>query len=141
VEGVNVERIEADAHEATTVVDGPTRPVKRVHPFRGLFWGLVFGTGLAGVLIVTTTITVSIVGVIAVVVVGLVAGVVWGVAGPAKQPKGPPPRGSVPVEQVLSTRFDDFDALTAPGPGGLSHAPAEQGDRGVGAANGDQPRS
>lgn len=113
---------EPEGGSTATVVDETNRTVKRLHPVRGLFWGLVFGLGLAGVLIVTTTITVSVVGVIAVLAVGLVLGVLWGAFGPAKQPKGPPPPTQVIVEQAPSTRFDDFTAPADSAPDGAERS-------------------
>lgn len=104
-----MERIELDGTTSTTlVIDDEHHTVKRVHPFRGLFWGLVFGVGLAGVLVFSATITLSVLAVVAYVVVGLVVGVVWGVVGPARKPKGPPPSTRVVVEQLPTSRFDDF---------------------------------
>ena len=102
-----MERIELDGTETAVLVGDEPTTAKRLHPFRGLFWGLLLGIGLAGVLIVTTTITVSLVSVIVVLVGGLFVGVVWGLVGPAKSPKGPPPTTRVLVEQASPTRFDD----------------------------------
>lgn len=125
VEGTNMERIELEGNQSI-VIDESDRTVKKLRPFRGLFWGLVFGIGLAGVLIVTTTITVSVLGIVAVLVVGLFVGVVWGVLGPAKKPKGPPPSTRVIVTQVPTSRFDDFGT---PAPTGAAPLGAPAADR------------
>lgn len=103
-----MERIDVNGPE-TVVVDEHDETVKKLRPFRGLFWGLLLGIGLAGVLVFSATITLSILAVVVCIVVGLVVGMVWGLVGPAKQPKGPPPSTRVVVQQVPGSRFDDFD--------------------------------
>jgi hypothetical protein len=79
---------------------------KQIHPVRGALWGLLFGVGLAGVLVLTTLITLELVTVLGVVVVGVVAGIAWGSLGPARPPKGPAPPQMLVVEQVVSSTFD-----------------------------------
>lgn len=103
-----MERIEING-PGSVVVDERDETVKKSRPFLGLFWGLLVGIGLAGVLVFSATITLSILTVVACLVVGMLVGVVWGVVGPAKKPKGPPPSTRVIVQQVPSSRFDDFD--------------------------------
>lgn len=88
--------------------------VKKTHPIRGFFWGLVFGIGLALVLVITTVISLSLVNLIIVVVAGLVLGVAWGLFGPAKAPKGEPPSSAVPPPPT--SRFDDRPAGEMPDP-------------------------
>lgn len=117
----------------TVVVDEQDETVKKLRPFRGFFWGLLIGIGLAGVLVFSATITLSILAVIACIVVGLFVGVVWGVLGPAKKPKGPPPSTRVVVQQVPASRFDDFDPPSAPA------EPATDGDTGEAPAPADTP--
>lgn len=61
------------------------------HPIRGFIWGLVFGLGVAGLLIVFSIVPLSIPNLIIYPVVIAVAGTLWGLFAPPKKPKGPEP--------------------------------------------------
>jgi hypothetical protein len=61
------------------------------HPVRGLLWGLVFGLGLAFVLVFTTIIVFARLPVLTTIAIGTAAGLIWSVIGPPRTPKSPPP--------------------------------------------------
>jgi hypothetical protein len=86
----------------------PPATVKRAHPVRGIVWGLLFGIGLAAVLVITTVISLDLLTVVIVVVAATIVGVLWSIFGPATPPKGPPPTPKRPAPPTPS-RFDDFD--------------------------------
>ena len=71
--------------------------VKQTHPIRGLLWGILFGLGLAVVLVVTSVIPLELSQMAIVAVVGIAIGVAWGLFGPAKAPKGSAPAGVAPT--------------------------------------------
>ncbi|MEE9472742.1 MAG: hypothetical protein V3V82_02025 [Acidimicrobiia bacterium] len=71
--------------------------VKKGHPIRGILWGIMFGLGLAVVLVVTKIILLELSQVIIVLVVGIAAGVLWSLFGPARAPKGPAPASAAGV--------------------------------------------
>ena len=71
--------------------------VKKTHPIRGILWGIMFGLGLTGVLVVTKVISLELSQMIIVLVVGIAAGVLWSLFGPAKAPKGPAPASAAGV--------------------------------------------
>lgn len=58
--------------------------LRTVHPLRGAIWGLVFGTGLALAMVVTTTIPLDAVAMSLVVVAATAVGVLWGLFAPAR---------------------------------------------------------
>ena len=97
-----------------TASTAPT--VKHQHPIRGFFWGLLFGIGLAFVLVFATVIELSIANLAIVTFVGLALGVAWGIVGPAKAPSGPPPAAHEAPVLPPPSRFDDFDDPAAPAP-------------------------
>lgn len=66
------------------------------HPFRGLLWGLLFGIGLAFVLVFSTLMEFGRTEISVAILIGVVFGVLWGLIGPARSAKSPPP------EPVLS---------------------------------------
>jgi len=61
------------------------------HPIRGLLWGLVFGLGVTGLLIVFSVVPLSISNLVSYTVAITVASVLWGLVGPPKKPKGAAP--------------------------------------------------
>jgi len=61
------------------------------HPIRGFIWGLVFGLGVTGLLMVFSIVELSIPNLIIYTAVGAVVGLLWGLFAPAKKPKGAPP--------------------------------------------------
>lgn len=62
------------------------------HPIRGFLWGLVFGLGVTGLLMVFSIIELSIPNLIIYTAVVAVLGILWGLFAPPKKPKGPAPR-------------------------------------------------
>ena len=96
------------------MTDSTAPTVKHQHPIRGFFWGLLFGIGLAFVLVFATVIELSIANLAIVTFVGLALGVAWGIVGPAKAPSGPPPVERTEPALPVASRFDDFDAPPAP---------------------------
>jgi len=73
------------------------------HPIRGLLWGLVFGVGLAFVLVFSTIIVFARTPVVITITVGTLAGLLWSVLGPPRTPKSPPPHA------VTATPADSSD--------------------------------
>jgi len=67
------------------------------HPIRGFIWGLVFGLGVTGLLIVFSIVPLSISNLILYTAVITVVGVLWGLFAPPKKPKGPAPAGYAPA--------------------------------------------
>jgi hypothetical protein len=65
--------------------------VKKTHPIRGFLWGILFGLGLAIVLVVTGVIPLDLSQMAIVLVLGVALGVLWSLFGPAKPPRGPAP--------------------------------------------------
>lgn len=61
------------------------------HPFRGLLWGLMFGTGLAFVLVFSTLMEFGRTEITVTIVIGVVFGVLWGLFAPARTAKAPAP--------------------------------------------------
>lgn len=114
------------------MTDGTTPTVKHLHPIRGFFWGLLFGVGLAFVLVFATLIELSISNLAIVTFVGLALGVAWSLVGPAKPPSGPPPSPVHPPTAPPPSRFDDFGTPTEhPPPTAPSVDPAPADDPGV----------
>ena len=74
--------------------------VTKRHPVRAAVWGLVAGIGVFGLLtfawpvIGLDSVGGVITNLIIVVVITMAASVVWGMFGPAKKPKGAPPRSA-----------------------------------------------
>ena len=96
--------------------------VKKGHPIRGVLWGIMFGLGLAGVLVVTKVIPLDLTQMIVVLAAGIAAGVLWSLFGPAKAPKGAAPAAGAVVEglpesvdegvvETISTDGDDIELL------------------------------
>lgn len=118
----------------TDVTNEPTsrQLVKQRHPIRGVLWGLMFGVGLAVVLVLTTVIALDLPVVIAVIAIGTIAGTAWSVFGPAKSPtddseapttdtvtpapgdtaQAPPPPPPPPPTPVDSPEIPDADRAT-----------------------------
>ncbi len=78
------------------------------HPIRAAFWGLVLGLGVFilltlvyPVIALESVSSVAKQGVIVIVIV-MALSVVWGLYGPAKKPKGRPPRTSEPMAPAES---------------------------------------
>ncbi len=69
------------------------------HPIRGFLYGIVFGLGLALIVIGQSMAALGTWPPFIVFIVGVVLGTLWGTYGPAKAPKGPPPSGAT-VEDV-----------------------------------------
>ena len=61
------------------------------HPIRGLLWGLVFGIGLASLLVLSTIIVFARLPVAITIAIGTLAGLLWSVIGPPRTTKSPPP--------------------------------------------------
>jgi len=80
------------------------------HPFRGLLWGLLFGTGLAFVLVFSTLMEFGRTQIAIAILIGAVFGVLWGLFGPARSAKSPPPE---PVQ--VSDITESSTQPTAPG--------------------------
>ena len=57
------------------------------HPIRGLLWGLVFGLGLAFMLVFSTIIVFARGPVAITIVVGTLAGLLWSLLGPPRTTK------------------------------------------------------
>lgn len=57
------------------------------HPIRGVFWGLLLGIGLAGLLISMKVVGLALTPFVVVVMVGVLAGTAWGRFGPARPPR------------------------------------------------------
>ena len=74
--------------------------VTQRHPIRGAIWGLVMGLGIFLLLTVAWPVIGldSVGGVVTklviVLVISMAVSVLWGMFGPAKKPKGPPPRSA-----------------------------------------------
>jgi hypothetical protein len=61
------------------------------HPIRGLLWGVVFGIGLAFVLVFSTIIVLARVPIAITITVGTLGGLLWSMLGPPRMTKSPPP--------------------------------------------------
>lgn len=113
--------------------------VKQTHPVRGVLWGLMFGIGLAFVLVFTTVINLDLVTMIIVVVIAIALGVLWSLYGPAKPPQGEPPVARVPPPET--SRFDDRPAAEMPevvdAPGVVDDPPPGTHDAAPGAPDDD----
>lgn len=81
---------------------------KVMHPIRGVLWGLLFGIGLAGLLVSLKVVTLDLVMLIVLVLVGVVLGVLWSMFGPARQPRGTPPEQHPRPQPPEVSRYDDF---------------------------------
>lgn len=66
-----------------------TATIKR-RPIRGFIWGLVFGLGLALLLIGRAVIALGTNAPYVVIIIGAILGLVWAYVAPAKGPKTPP---------------------------------------------------
>lgn len=105
--------------------------VKKTHPIRGLLWGIMFGLGLAVVLVVTGIIPLELSQLVIVTVVGIGVGVLWGLFGPAKKPKGPAPASRVvPPEEPTVPPEEPTQATAEPeasGPDATASADESEG--------------
>jgi hypothetical protein len=72
------------------------------HPVRGLLWGLVFGLGLAFVLVFTTIIVFARLPVLTTITIGTAAGLIWSVI--AAPGTGCGDSGGTPRIVVLTAR-------------------------------------
>jgi len=72
------------------------------HPIRGLLWGLVFGVGLAFVLVFSTIIVFARTPVVITITVGTLAGLLWSVLGPPRTTKSPPPEPATGTSTATS---------------------------------------
>lgn len=81
--------------------------VLRRRPAVAVLAALPLALGVAVILFVTKVIELSLVAAIVVVVIVLVLGGLWGAFGPARPPKGEPPRRRVEVMPPPVSRFDD----------------------------------
>ena len=72
------------------------------HPIRGLLWGLVFGIGLAFVLVFSTIIVFARIPVVITITVGTLAGLLWSVLGPPRTTKSPPPEPAAGTSTATS---------------------------------------
>lgn len=71
------------------------------HPIRGLLWGLLFGIGLAFVLVFSTIIVFARVPVATTIAIGTAAGLLWSVIGPPRTTRSPPPEPA-PANSVIT---------------------------------------
>jgi len=72
------------------------------HPIRGLLWGIVFGVGLAFVLVFSTIIVFARTPVAITITVGTLAGLLWSVLGPPRTTKSPPPEPATGTSTATS---------------------------------------
>jgi len=82
--------------------------VKRNHPIRGAFYGVILGLGLALMAVGLKVVNLDSIMPIVLVVVGVIIGIVWGMAAPAKKVKGPAPLQTLdpePADAALSSSF------------------------------------
>ena len=66
----------------------------RYHPIRGAVYGLLFGVGLALVLMVFKVLALSVPLILALAVLFLVLGALWGRFAPVRAPKGAAPEAT-----------------------------------------------
>ena len=87
--------------------------VKKGHPIRGVLWGVMFGLGLAGVLVVTKIIPLDLTQMIVVLALGIATGVLWSLFGPAKAPKGAAPAvaAGAAMEEVSESVGDGVEII------------------------------
>ena len=85
--------------------------VKKGHPIRGVLWGIMFGLGLAGVLVVTKVIPLDLTQMIVVLALGIAVGVLWSLFGPARAPKGAAPvaAAGVAVDETPEAAVDEIE--------------------------------
>ncbi len=86
--------------------------VKKGHPIRGVLWGIMFGLGLAGVLVVTKVIPLDLTQMIVVLAVGIAAGVLWSLFGPAKAPKGAAPTAGAAIEGLAESVEEGLETIS-----------------------------
>jgi hypothetical protein len=94
----------------TTTTLSPAQSTVRYHPIRGAIYGLLFGLGLALVLMVFKVLALSVPMILILGVVFLVLGALWGRFAPPRAPKGSPPevrpiaqatpRGATPTQSA-----------------------------------------
>lgn len=127
----------SDTTKASITATEAQTVVKR-HPVRGFLWGLMFGLGLAVVLVITKVINLDLTMMIIVIVLGTLVGIVWSTFGPAKAPKGPPPATVTVAAAPEISRFDDFDAAAdEPADDDAADDSADAGDSGDGGDSSD----
>ena len=85
---------------------------RKLHPIRGVLWGLIMGLGATVVAIVLRVIPLDTVWVVLVMAVAVLLGVLWSILGPPTQPKGDPPWRTDTVMQR-----PDWDATAVPDSG------------------------
>ena len=74
-----------------TTTLAPTQPRVRYHPIRGAVYGLLFGLGLALLLMVFKVLALSVPMIIVLGILFLVLGGLWGRFAPPRAAKDPPP--------------------------------------------------
>lgn len=85
------------------------------HPIRGVIWGLVFGLGVTGLLMVFSIIELSIMNLIIYTAAVTVAGLLWGLFAPPKKPKGTAPaRYAAPAAPAAASTPPPAAASTEP---------------------------
>jgi hypothetical protein len=94
---------------STTTVTTTPVPFRKAHPIRGILWGFMMGLGATVIAILLKIIPFDLVWAVIVLAGGIVVGILWSTLGPAKKPKGVPPR---PTEVV--THRPDWDASPVP---------------------------
>jgi hypothetical protein len=94
---------------STTTVTTTPVPFRKSHPIRGIAWGFMMGLGAAVIAILLKIIPFDLVWALIVLAGGILIGILWSTLGPAKKPKGVPPR---PTEVV--THRPDWDASAVP---------------------------
>jgi hypothetical protein len=93
---------------STTTTTTTPVPYRKAHPIRGILWGFVMGVGAAAIAILLKIIPFDLMWALIVVAGGILIGILWSTLGPAKKPKGVPPR---PTEVV--THRPDWDSSPA----------------------------
>ena len=94
-----------------TTTIAATQSTVRYHPIRGAVYGLLFGLGLALVLMVFKVLALSVPILIALGLLFLVLGALWGRFAPARAPKNPPPARATTVGTPRTTTLE-----TSPSP-------------------------
>ena len=103
---------------STTTTTRTPIPFRKAHPIRGILWGFMMGLGATVIAILLKIIPFELVWAVIVLAGGIVVGILWSTLGPAKKPKGVPPR---PTEVV--THRPDWDAAPAPAAPPISPVP------------------
>ena len=101
---------------ATTVA--APRPTLRYHPIRGAIYGLLFGLGLALVLMVFKVLALSVPIILVLGVLFLALGAVWGRFAPPRGAKKAPPSPPVAAAPLVARRPCPPSPTPAPGSAG-----------------------